>query len=927
MPGKIWIKPLIASGLLIGFMQNSVAGWDCQPSPEGKWICHGTVSPPKTTIDQQPSPVISAGESQRREQTADIPATRSEIEQAPQQAEEKTPTARSTARAVPAAEPTPVTEPTQVDQPATETRPDRLTDKASGEEYAKRKKAAPTDQRPPTAPATTAAEVESVTSTPVADKERSTEPTTGPAEPIAAPTEQRDPAEASQMTALISVDANIDRGLNWNQCYPWTSAAPLSFEPAPAQQMLIDADGSVLEQTKNQVTLEGNVQVRQAESYMEADSVLYKRNEETLDAEGDIYLEQSGLRLTAAKAHLKLASDQGELEQVSYRLSDWGARGDADTATYESRDLYHFKNIDYTTCAPGDNAWLLEASELDIDQASGVGTAYNAKLRFMGVPFLYLPYASFPIDERRKSGFLVPSIGESDRSGAELSVPYYFNIAPNMDATLTPRIMSKRGVMLGGEFRYLQEKHEGEIRAEILPDDRESEDHDGTRGAFSMQASANPAPGWRFDTDINYVSDNDYLDDLSNSLAVTSARHLERVGQIRYSARDWSLLGRTQYFQTIDEGISLEDRPYSRLPQLLFELDKPRQALGLTYQLRSEYVHFEHSDNDIVKGHRFDLQPAVSLPLSRSWGYVTPKASLRYTRYDLENQTPGADNNPDRLLPTFSLDSGLFFERNSSWFGQSTVQTLEPRLFYLLTPYKSQDDLPNFDTSDITFSFPSLFQENRFSGTDKIGDANQLTTALTSRILSDQSGVELLRASIGQIFYFRDRKVQLESDDADDESSSSIIAELASQISREWSMRAGIQWDPHVGNDSIERGLFSLRYNDGGKRIFNTEYNYTRDEVEQTDISARWPLSDRWNLVGRWTFSHLFNETVQALAGIEYDSCCWRVRLIGQQLLTDVDNDPENAILVQFQLKGLGGWGDASDEFLEDNIRGYQTNR
>lgn len=815
---------------------------------------------------------------------------------------------------MPAADSAPVSESTKADQPLAKEERAASPDQAPAE-YVEKKQATPADQEQPTAAATSAAEIAPVTTRTSDDKEEVTEPTETAGESV------------QQAASQAQVDANIDRGLNWNQCYPWSTPASLSFEPAPAEKMLIDADGSVLEQTKNQVLLQGNVQVRQQERYMEADSVLYKHTEETLDAEGNIYLEQAGLRMSAAKAHLKLASDQGELEQISYRLSDRGARGDADSASFESRDLYHFKNINYTTCAPGDDGWQLEASELDIDQASGTGTAYHARLRFMGVPFLYLPYASFPIDDRRKSGFLVPSIGESDRSGADVSVPYYFNIAPNMDATLTPRIMSKRGIMLGGEFRYLQEKYKGEIRAEILPDDREVENHNTTRGALSLQASANPAPGWSFDTDINYVSDNDYLDDLGDSLAVTSSRHLERVGQLRYTAEDWSLLGRTQYFQTIDEEISLEDRPYSRLPQLLFELNKPRQAFGLTYHLASEYVYFGHSDNDIVKGHRFDLQPAISLPLSRSWGYVTPKASIRYTRYDLENQTPGEDDSPDRLLPTFSLDSGLFFERSGSWFGQSIIQTLEPRLFYLVTPYKSQDELPNFDTADTTFTFPSLFLENRFSGSDKIGDANQLTAALTSRILSDETGTELLRASIGQIFYFRDRKVQLEGDAVDDESSSSVIAELASRINREWSMRAGIQWDPHIGHDSIEKGLFSLRYNDDGKRIFNTEYNYTPDKVEQTDISGRWPLGNRWSLVGRWTFSHLFNETVQAFAGVEYDSCCWRVRLIGRQLLTDIDNDPENAILVQFQLKGLGGWGEASDQFLEDNISGYQPTR
>ena len=692
--------------------------------------------------------------------------------------------------------------------------------------------------------------------------------------------------------------------------------------------MLIDADGSILEQTQNQVRLEGNVEVRRADTLLEADSVLYQRTAETLDAEGNVYFEQPGLRLSAAQAHFDLASNQGELEQVSYRLSDQGARGEADSASIESRDLTHFKQINYTTCKPGQNGWLLEADELDIDKASGVGTARHAKLRFKGVPFLYLPYASFPIDDRRKSGFLFPSIGESDRRGTDIAVPYYFNIAPNMDATFTPRIMSKRGLLLGGEFRYLQERHGGQVRAEILPNDREvADDQESMRGALSFRSNGSPAPGWTFDTDINYVSDNDYLDDLGDSLAVTSTRHLERLGQIRYTGTDWSLLGRTQYYQTIDDSIALSDRPYSRLPQILFDLRRPNQVYGLTYHLQSEYVNFGHSDSDNIKGHRFDLQPGVSLPLVRRWGYLTPKASIRYTGYTLDNQLPGSDNNPDRLLPTFSLDGGLFFERSANWFGDAIIQTLEPRIFYLATPFEDQDELPNFDTANVTFGFPSLFQENRFSGSDKIGDANQLTAALTSRILSDTTGAELLSASIGQIYYFRDREVQLSGETVENESSSAIVAELLSDLSRNWRLRAGIQWDPHQNKDNVDNGLFSVRYKDGDERVINAEYNYTRDNVEQTDLSGRWPMNDRWSLVGRWTYSQLFDETVQAFAGVEYDNCCWRVRLIGQQLLTDIDDDPVNSVLLQFQLKGLGGWGDADDDFLETNISGYRANR
>ncbi|MCB1852824.1 MAG: LPS-assembly protein LptD, partial [Gammaproteobacteria bacterium] len=771
---------------------------------------------------------------------------------------------------------------------------------------------------------------ESITSTATAgstDRGSARQPATGERSHSAAPIAITRPTRTEGETATTATAVDIDRGLDWNQCFPWSTPAPLSFSPPPTTELLIDADSSVMEQTLDQISIEGNVAVRQADSLLEADTVHYQRAAETLNAEGSIYYERPGLRLTAAQAHFDLAMEQGELQQVSYRLTDSGGRGEAELAVIESRDLTHLKQIDYTTCKPGDNGWLLQAEELDIDKATGVGTARHAKLHFKGVPFLYLPYASFPIDDRRKSGFLFPRIGESERNGLDIAVPYYFNIAPNMDATLTARTLSKRGVLLGGEFNYLQERHDGRVRAEFLPNDHEvRDDVNQNRGAFSYQASGRPAAGWRFDADVNYVSDNDYLDDLGDSLAVTSARHLERLGQLSYTGSDWSILGKAQYYQTIDDSISINDKPYSRIPQLLFDFNRPRQAYGLTYQLQSEYVYFIHTDNDRVYGQRFDIQPSLSLPLTREWGFLTPKVSLKYTKYALENQAAGNDEAPDRLLPSFSLDTGLFFERTGNWFSEAIVQTLEPRLFYLYTPYEEQSDLPEFDSSDVTFSFASLFRENRFSGNDRVGDANQLTAALTTRILSDSSGAELLSASIGQTYYFLDRKVQTGSNPTDNGNHSSLAAELSSRIGH-WSLNAALQWDPDKGSKNTEKGAFTLRYDDHDERIFNAGYNFTRGIVEQTDLSALWPIGDRWGLVGRWTYSHHFDETVLAFAGIEYDDCCWRVRLIGQQLLTDIGAKPDNSILLQFQLKGLGGWGRADNEFLESNIAGYRANR
>ncbi|WP_435686070.1 LPS-assembly protein LptD [Sedimenticola selenatireducens] len=689
----------------------------------------------------------------------------------------------------------------------------------------------------------------------------------------------------------------------------------------------IEADAADLYRREDRTEFFGNVQIEQGNDRLEADHATYLKGANTLDADGNVYLEQPGLRVTGSTMHYNLESKQGTATQTEFRLTDPVARGTASTAELLNADQSRYDDVRYTTCPPGNNGWQVEAKELEIDQSTGVGVAHNAKLRFKGVPFIYLPYVSFPIDDRRKSGFLPPTIGSSTNSGADIAIPYYFNIAPNMDATFTPRIMSKRGILLGGEFRYLTENNQGEIRAELLPSDSEQGPGESdTRGAANMLLNGTPAPRWSYDINLNYVSDNDYIDDLGNSLAATSAKHQERRGDIRYYGSGWSFLGRAQQYQTIDNTIAVSDRPYSRLPQLLLNLERPDQAMGLTYHLHTEYVHFGHSSDSKVKGERFDLQPGISLPMRRPWGFLTPKLSLRHTRYSLENQTAGLSDSPDRTLPTFSLDSGLYFDRAGNWFGNAITHTLEPRLFYLYIPEEDQSDLPDFDTADLDFSFANLFRENRFSGTDKVGDANQLTTALTTRGLSTTTGEELFRASIGQIFYFRDRDVQLLSSGAvTNEDSSSIVAEVSAKLTRNWRAQAGVQWNPHADVDATEKNAFGIHYLDDKQRILNLTYRFTDGTIEQTDLSARWPITHQLHAVGRWNYSLLHKKSMETFAGIEYESCCWVSRFVVRDYRSDANAEGNLALFLQLELKGLTSLGDKIDQFLERGILGYRT--
>ncbi len=985
MPGKRLTLPLILSTLTLLPIAETSAGWDCRADADGGWICAGSgdplgtpplrqtapepaeepaaATPPPVTVTPletettplpppataEPTAPVMAPAAQPAAAPVEPPAAASETAAEAATMEEPAPAGAVETEAAATTEPTvtapvseqaaagtagPMTEsPTAaavVDGSDTETAD--TTTPASSKPTTAQSSIPPADTEPATSTTAidrTATEAADTTS-PASSKPATAQPSIPPADaepPTATASDTTDGQATSDSDALALIaDANIDRNLDWAQCYPWKQAAPLSFQPAPAELMLVEADGSVLQLRDDAVAFEGAVAVRQGKRMLEAEQIQYAPNTEQLDAVGNVYFEQPLLRLSAASAHFELAKDQGDLTQVEYRLTDRGARGSAGSAHIESPQVTQFENITYSTCQPGNDAWQLEAEQLEIDRESGIGTARHAKLRFKGIPFAYIPYATFPIDDRRKSGFLLPSFGTGDRTGTDLSIPYYFNIAPNMDATLTTRLMSKRGLLLGGEFRYLQQNHKGEIRAEIIPDDQEVADNiNGTRGAFSYQASGNPARRWSFDINANYVSDKDYLDDMGQSLSVTSARHLERRGDIRYRGEGWSFLGRTQYFQTIDDSIQEVDRPYSRLPQLLFSLDKRRQPFGLDYFARAEYVYFDHNSDSKVTGSRFDLEPGIRLPVTRPWGFITPKASLRYTKYLLNNQAAGLTDRPDRVTGTFSLDSGLFFERSTNWFDTALTQTLEPRLFYLLTPYQDQSELPDFDSATRDFSFANLFRENRFTGGDRVGDANQLTAALTSRTLSDLSGIELFRVSIGQIYYFRDRDVTLGSASPATTSSSPMVAEMAARMGRDWRTRASIQWNPHNGSGKVEKSAFSLLYRDRQQRIASFSYRFTDGSVEQTDLSGKWPINHQVSLVGRWLYSTLYSSTMEALAGIEYDACCWRVRLAAQRLQTNIDNEPKDAIYLQFELKGLTSIGDRIDDLLEKSIRGYRA--
>ncbi len=707
----------------------------------------------------------------------------------------------------------------------------------------------------------------------------------------------------------------------WALCRPAEQAPFSPLVPAGDTRIHLYSDEALIDRLGISI-FRGNAELSRDGRTLSADELRFSEGQGLAEAEGGVRFEDSQFRLESPRGYLLLNTDQGRFEDARYFYAPMHARGAASRVERVDAERFRLSNASYTTCDEGKDDWILRASRVDLDRESGEGRARNVLLRFKGAPLFYTPYISFPIDDRRKSGFLYPSIGNSDASGLDLSVPYYWNIAPHRDATLTPRILGERGLMLGGEFRYLNPRSNGELTLEYL-DDR---DYGEERGSVSLNHQAEPTERTRLDVQVNQVSDADYLSDLGNSLAIASTTHLESRADLHYRGDGWNLLTRFQGFQTVDPAIPSAGRPYQRLPQVLFTTAPPTTPRLLEGSLRAEWVAFERQDT--LTGQRLDLMPGVKMPLRQPWGFLTPGVKYRYTSYQLEDTAPGTDTRPDRSVPIVSVDSGLFFDRPLSDGG---LQTLEPRAYYLYVPYRDQDELPLFDTGRMDFSFDQLFRDHRFTGADRVGDANQLTLALTSRRLDAMSGEERYRASIGQILYFDDRRVTLAPGQAPaTQNSSSLVAEAALRLAREWSTRGAIQWDPH--REQTELATAQLQYRGPGRRIANLGYRLREDplrpdlEIEQVDLSAAWPVSARWDLVGRYNYSLRDERDLEVLAGLEYESCCWRARLVARRYLTAGEaREYNNAIYFQLILKGLAGLGTGLGDLLGESIRGYET--
>ncbi|MHB9116805.1 MAG: LPS-assembly protein LptD [Burkholderiales bacterium] len=699
------------------------------------------------------------------------------------------------------------------------------------------------------------------------------------------------------------------------------ASAPADAQPqagGPGQPLYISADRL---QGHRDAEMEafGNVELKKGDQAIHAEYLTYFQPEDEVYAKDKVVIEQKGDVMAGPELRLKMDQREGYMASPVYRLQEGQARGDADKLLFQGQDKYVFQQTHYTTCPVGNNDWYLNVDRLDIDRAANIGTAHNASVTFKGVPILYAPWLDFALSKQRKTGLLTPTFGSTANSGSELMLPFYWNIAPNRDATITPRLLTKRGLQLGGEFRYLEPDYRGLANVEALPNDQLT---GSNRYALLFQHQQNLGAGWSGNLNLQKVSDNNYFTDLSTQIATTSISQLPREGSLNYAGNGWNFMLRAQKFQTLQDINNTQTIPYYRLPQLLLtgsQLD----VYGADIAYSGEFVDFRHPTS--VNGKRLMFYPTISYPIRPAFGYLTPKLGLNMTRYTLDQSTT---NLPDatRVVPTFSLDSGLVFERDWQGFGNTFQQTLEPRVYYVYVPYRDQSQLPVFDSAYSSVGFPQIFSENRFVGNDRIGDANQVTFGLTTRFL-ESNGNERLRATIAQRNYLTLPRVTLPGVAAPTSKASDILLGLNGHISQPWRLDGYWQYNPDLQRS--EAYNFGTNYRPEPGKVLNLSYRYAPDptglatgNLRQFDVSSQWPLQGGWYGVGRYNYSLQDRKLLEGLAGLEYNGGCWVSRFVVHSLATSTDK-MTTAFFIQLELNGLSKVGTDPLIELRRNIAGY----
>ncbi len=708
----------------------------------------------------------------------------------------------------------------------------------------------------------------------------------------------------------------------------------------------------------NVALLDGDVQISQGYRQIRSNSARIDQTNRNVELQGNVQFREPGMLLLGSNAEIDIDSKEVKIDNATYVLHEAAVRGSAKTLTRTKDGVIKINDATYSTCEPGDSTWQMATSEIAIDQESGFATVKNAQLRVKDIPVFYFPWITFPINDQRSSGLLFPTINSSSDNGLDYSQPIYWNLAPDYDATITPRLIQERGIGLEVELRHLSRHSETTVTGAFLGSDKGGSDEENIdpdtgrpehlgedRYLTGLTHLGGIGKAWSTFLDLNNVSDNDYFNDFGSLGQESKSRiSLRRIAGVSYKTDNWDYRIEAQDHQIIIDGL---EEQYSVLPKVIangyYRFDN-----NLVVDLNNQTARFDHDEPDFVTGDRHRLDYGISWDKRWSWGYFRPQYRLKHLAYNLDNQQGIQQNNNVSAVtvPVSSLDTSLFLERPASFFDGYT-QTLEPRLYYVKSKFRDQSGLPDFDTREFTPSYDLLFRDDRFNGGDRISDEERLTIALTTRYIDSKSGQERFSASIAQAINYIDRRVTLSSNPSEDElgelvrRQSPLAVKLAGRLNKSWRFSSDIIYDTH--DNDIAKSSIALRYNDRQNRLLNLSYNSTRraprvfdgtsldQNIKQADISGFMPLRGNFNLVGRWNHDFANSRMLDVFAGFEYNSCCWRASLVARRsldrkdeiLLPEEDLKLTNGLFFQIQFKGLAGANGRVDSMLKNGIYGY----
>ncbi|GAB2478969.1 LPS-assembly protein LptD [Comamonas humi] len=756
------------------------------------------------------------------------------------------------------------------------------------------------------------------------------------------------------MTAIASLCMAM-LWLPWSPAAAQTADDGLQLQASPRlreqltseerAQMPVFLEGDDLTgQSAGTTVVTGNAQLRRADTMIRADRLEYREPSDTAFAQGNVHINRAGSIFDGQELQMQLDSHEGYFKDGNYRLLMNNAYGVASQVDFIDRNRSLVHEGTYTTCQRTDEAswqpdWIIRADKIHLDTIEDVGVAENAVLEFKGVPILPVPRISFPLSDKRKSGLLPPTFTLDSNSGFSYAQPYYWNIAPNRDATITPSLMTKRGAALAGEFRYLEPSYSGLFAALYMPNDKLRERDRWSYVLQHNQSLQSPIGGLGLNLNLRRVSDDQYWRDFMRNNYHLNERLLSSEGSVSWARNDHSVLLRAQSWQTLQDPLSPIVPPYDRMPQLQYRYTPRDLGYGLEAKLEADVTRFRADPllTNQSNADRAYVQGEISRPFIAPQGYITPKLMFNSRHYRFDDPSMTGISGKSVTLPTFSLDSGLMFERNTQLFGRNLIQTLEPRAFYTYTPYRDQSMIPVYDTAPYDFSFATIYSENAFSGYDRISDANMLTVGATTRFLDADSGAEAARFSVAQRLRFKDQLVTMPgvAPDTTNGRWSDIMLGAGINWTPRWGFDTTVQYSPEI-NRSV-RSTMAVRYKPGQYKTLSMAYRYQRDNSEQVDFGWQWPVESllgggarkpgdgRWYTVGRLNYSMRDSKFVDSLVGLEYSSCCWSTRVVLERLQTSLIQ-ANTRLLFQVEFQGLSRLALGADPLvsLRDNVPGYQ---